>query len=807
MDSASRTSGGSPDQTADEADLERAVLEITGMTCPSCAANVEEALRRGDGVEDCTVNPATDRGTVRFDPSRTDVSVLKAAVERAGYGVRDAETSRRAPPAGTNAIRRDRLGRRLAWALGLAVPIFMIEMGPLVAESVETWLHGLMSEQAWRYVIFVLATVVQFGPGWYFYRRGWASLRRFRPDMNALVMIGTTAAYGYSVVATFLPGVLPPGTAHVYYEAASTIIALIHAGNYLESVARGRASAAIRKLLDLQAETARAVQDGREVEIPVGEVSVGDRLRVRPGEKVPVDGVVLEGTSHVDESMLTGEPVPARKGPGDEVAGATINQAGTLLVRAARADTDSTLARIVRMVEEAQASKPPIQALADRVVRIFVPTVIAVAAFTFAAWMIVGPSPALTYALVASVSVLIIACPCAMGIATPMSVMVGTGRAAELGLFVRRGDALQALQEVDVIAFDKTGTLTRGRPELTDLRVQGDFRGRDVLGLIASVERRSEHPIGEAIVRHAGEEGLEVEEVTEFEAVPGYGVSARVGRRPVAVGSARYMERLGVSVQPVEDRARTLAAEGKSALYAAIDGELAAVLAVADPLKEHAPSAVRALRGLGLRVLMLTGDGRPTAETIADRLGIDEIRAEILPGEKAEVVAELQAQGRRVAFVGDGINDAPALAQANAGLAFGTGTDVAIEAGDVVLTAGDPRGVPNALALSRGTMRNIRQNLFWAFAYNTLLIPVAAGALFPAFGVLLSPTLAALAMVFSDLFVAVNALRLRRFDPPFPSILRRSDGDAGDGGASRTSTADTSDVRREHRPAAHTSSM
>jgi Cu+-exporting ATPase len=749
--------------------IAKTTLHVGEMTCASCVSSVEDALRAVPGVVDANVNLATERATVRSIAGTVSQQELAEAVRRAGYET-NVEASENDDSSGDDD--RKRMGRRLGWALAFTIPIFILEMGPMVVPGMEAWLHDITPEQTWRHVLFVLATVVQFGPGWYFYRKGWASLKRGSPDMNALVMIGTSAAYGYSVVATFIPGVLPAEAVHVYYEAAATIIALILMGNYLESLAKGRANSAIRKLLDLQAQTARVVRDGQEVEIPVEDVVVGDLVRVRPGEKIPVDGEVVEGTSRIDESMLTGEPAPVRKQAGDDVTGATINQTGSLTVKATRVGADTALAQIVQMVEEAQGSKPPIQGIADRVVRIFVPTVIALALLTFGAWMVLGPQPPLTYALVASVSVLIIACPCAMGIATPISVMVGTGKAAELGIFVREGEALQALQEAGTIALDKTGTLTQGRPELTDLRVlAGTEDGAaedDVLALAAAVETRSEHPIGEALVRAAQERGLTLAEPSGFEAVPGRGVEAQVEGRAVAIGSARYMERLGVDPSPARKDAEALASEGKSPLLVAVDGQLAAVMAVADPLKDTTPVAIRSLHELGLKVVMITGDTRRTAEAIARQLGIDEVRAEVLPDEKAQAVRQLQQPGRPVAFIGDGINDAPALAQADVGIAIGTGTDVAIEAGDIVLTSGDLRGIPNAQALSKATLRNIKQNLFWAFAYNVLLIPVAAGALYPLSGVLLSPALAALAMVFSDFFVLGNALRLRRFTPPLP---------------------------------------
>jgi Cu+-exporting ATPase len=568
--------------------------------------------------------------------------------------------------------------------------------------------------------------------------------------------------------------VLPEGTVHVYYEAAATIVTLILAGNYMEALAKGRASDAIRTLLDLQATTARVLRDGEEVEVEVRDVVPGDVIRVRPGEKVPVDGEVLDGSSYVDESMVTGEPEPVNKTEGDEVVGGTINETGSFAVRATRVGEETVLSQIVEMVEEAQGSAPPIQSLADQVVRVFVPFVLATAAITFGIWMVFGPDPVLTFALVTAVSVLIIACPCAMGIATPISVMVGTGRAAELGVYVREGEALQSLHTTDVVALDKTGTLTKGRPEVTDVLPQNGFEEDDLLRWAAAVEAQSEHPIGEAILARAQERGLDLPAASGFDAVPGHGVEATVEGRSVAVGAARLMDRLGVSLAGQEATADDLADAAKTPLYVAVDGTLAAVVAVADPIKDSTPPALDALHQLGMEVAMITGDDERTAQAIARELGIDRVQAEVLPDDKAEAVTRFQEQDQTVAFVGDGINDAPALAQADVGIAIGTGTDVAIESGDIVLMTGDLRGVPNAVSLSQSTMRNIKQNLFWAFAYNVLLIPVAAGVLYPAIGLLLSPALAALAMVASDLFVVGNALRLRRLDvaveeaPPEP---------------------------------------
>ena len=752
---------------------EEVTFAVGGMTCAACVGRVEKALQGADGVVEASVNLATERARVRY-AAGTDVETLYEAVRRTGYDV--VEAGGAAEDAEQEARARDRqtLRRRLLWAAGLTLPLFLLEMVPMVIPGGMAFVDGLIPMQTRWLVAFALATAVQFGPGWRFYRAGWAAARHGAPDMNTLVALGTTAAYGYSVVATFLPGVLPAGAVHVYYEASATIITLILLGKWFEARAKGQTSDAVRALLGLRAETARVVRDGQESEVPIEDVAVGDVVRVRPGEKVPVDGVVTEGTSYVDESMVTGEPVPVEKAEGAEVVGGTVNQAGSLLVRTTRVGADTVLAQIVQLVEEAQASRPAIQALADRVVAVFVPIVLVIAAVVFVVWLAVGPSPALTYALVAAVSVLIIACPCAMGLATPVSVMVGTGKAAELGVLFRKGEALQTLSEADVVALDKTGTLTEGRPTLTDVALADgvDLGEADLIRLVAAVEVPSEHPVGAAIVRAADGRGIDVPAATDFEAVPGFGVRGTVEGRRVEVGADRFMARLGVEVGPLAEAARRLAEAGKTPLYAAVDGRLAAALAVSDPVKATTPAAIAALHRAGLRVAMITGDNRGTAEAVARRLGIDEVLAEVLPADKAEAVRQLQSEGgagggpAHVAFVGDGINDAPALAQADVGVAIGTGTDVAIEAADVVLMRGDLTALVEARALSAATLRNVKQNLFWAFAYNVVLIPVAAGVLYPALGVLLSPVLGAAAMGLSSVFVLTNALRLRRFQPP-----------------------------------------
>nr|WP_255528808.1 heavy metal translocating P-type ATPase [Roseomonas sp. KE0001] len=746
-------------------------LSIEGMTCASCVGRVERALKAVPGVLEASVNLATERALVRHAGSAVDAAALEAAVRRAGYKARrtvfEAADARVDRERETRERELSSLWRATLLAAALTAPLFLLEMGSHFVPGVHEWVAASIGMEAAWYLQFGLATLVVFGPGLRFHRKGWPNLLRGGPDMNSLVALGTGAAWIYSTVATFTPSLLPADARNVYYEAAAVIVTLILLGRFLEARSKGRTSEAIKRLMGLQAKTARVERGGQAVELPVAEVGAGDIVLIRPGERLPVDGEVLDGASFVDESMVTGEPVPVRKEAGASVVGGTVNKTGSFRFRATAVGAGTVLAQIVRMVESAQGSKLPIQAMVDRVTMWFVPAVMAVAALTFAVWLVLGPDPALTFALVNAVAVLIIACPCAMGLATPTSIMVGTGRAAELGVLFRKGEALQTLRDAQIVAVDKTGTLTKGRPELTDLVPAPGFAEAEVLALVAAVEARSEHPVAEAIVEAARQRGLMLSTVEAFEAVLGYGVAATVGGRRIEVGADRYMVRLGHDLGAFTEAAARLADDGKTPLYAAVDGRLAAAIAVADPIKETTLAAVEALHRLGLKVAMVTGDNRRTAEAIARRLGIDEVEAEVLPDGKVAVVERLKAGGqRKVAFVGDGINDAPALAAADVGLAIGTGTDIAIESADVVLMSGDLRGVPNAIALSQATMRNIRQNLFWAFAYNTALIPVAAGLLYPVSGVLLSPMLAAAAMGVSSVFVLTNALRLRGFHPP-----------------------------------------
>jgi Cu+-exporting ATPase len=745
----------------------RTTLSIEGMTCASCVRRVEQALLTVPGVTAASVNLATQRAEVAH-LAGTPPASLSAAVARVGYAAKPvAETADQADREATaRAAELRGLGRATALAAAATLPLLVLEMGghlvPAIHAFVVQWI-GMF--ESWV-IQFILASLVLFGPGLRFFRKGIPALLRGAPDMNALVAIGTGAAWSYSTVATFAPGLLPPDALNVYFEAAAVIVTLILLGRLLEARAKGRTSEAIRRLVGLQPKTARVRRDGQEREVPLAELRAGDLVLVRPGERIATDGEVVEGSSFVDESMITGEPVPVAKQAGAAVVGGTVNRTGAFAFRATKVGAETLLAQIIRMVESAQGAKLPIQALVDRVTQYFVPAVMAVAILTFGIWLVFGPDPALSFALVNAVAVLIIACPCAMGLATPTSIMVGTGRGAELGVLFRKGDALQTLRDAQVVALDKTGTLTKGRPELTDLVPADGFIEAEVLRLAAAVEARSEHPIAEAIVAAARGRGLNIADADGFEAVPGFGARARVEGREVALGAGRYMAKLGIDQAPLAVQAGRLAARGRTPLFAAIDGRLAAVIAVADAIKPGTPEAVAALHALGLKVAMITGDNRATAEVIARELGIDEVHAEVLPAGKVAAVQALRAGGRKVAFVGDGINDAPALAEADVGIAIGTGTDIAIESADVVLMRGDLRAVPQAIALSQAVMRNIRQNLFWAFAYNAALIPVAAGVLWPVSGTLLSPMLAAGAMALSSVFVLGNALRLRRFTPP-----------------------------------------
>lgn len=756
------------EQTGYDVPANTVELSIEGMTCASCVSRVEKALNAVPGVQTANVNLATERATIKGTAS---VESLIAAIDKAGYDAAEVQAS--IPDQSEQLEKKDQerteLKRDLILATVLALPVFILEMGSHLIPGVHQLVAQTIGMQNSWYLQFILTTLVLIIPGRRFYSKGLPALWRLAPDMNSLVAVGTFAAYLFSVVATFMPGLLPTGTVNVYYEAAAVIVALILLGRFLEAKAKGRTSEAIQRLVGLQAKVAHVSRNHQVIDIPIEQVVTGDLVIVKPGERIPVDGEVIDGQSFVDESMITGEPIPVEKNIGSQVVGGTINQNGTLSFKAIAVGGDTMLAQIIRLVEQAQGSKMPIQAVVDKVTLWFVPAVMLAALLTFLVWLIVGPSPALTFALVNAVAVLIIACPCAMGLATPTSIMVGTGRGAELGILFRKGEALQLLKDAQVVAVDKTGTLTEGHPVLTDFEVTSSFQENEVLSLVAAVESRSEHPVAKAIVDAAQQKQLVLASVEDFASVTGMGVKARCNGHDLNIGADRYMAQIGIDIAPFSQTAQRLGDEGKTPLYVAIDGQLAGIIAVADPVKGSTPAAIQALHQLGLKVAMITGDNARTAHAIARQLGIDEVIAEVLPEGKVQAVQGLKAKYGHVAFVGDGINDAPALAQADVGLAIGIGTDVAIESADVVLMSGNLQGVANAIALSKATIGNIHQNLFWAFAYNTLLIPVAAGVLYPAYGILMSPVFAAGAMALSSVFVLGNALRLRRFQPPSAS--------------------------------------
>ena len=731
-------------------------LSIEGMTCASCVARVERALKAVPGVSTASVNLATESARVE---GVVDPAALIQAVSAVGYAARIASAS-----VETVTERREReaegLSRDLILAAVLTLPVFVLEMGGHMVPAFHHWVLMTIGQGTSWLIQFVLTTLVLAGPGRRFFVKGIPALLKGAPDMSSLVAVGSGAAWIYSTLATFVPELLPPGSVAVYFEAAAMIVTLILLGRLLEARAKGRSSRAIERLVGLQPSVAHLRRDGQVRDVPVAEVRRGDLLELRPGERVPVDGRVAEGASWIDESMVTGEPLPVEKHPGDRVIGGTVNQTGALVLEAVAVGADTMLARIIRMVEAAQGGKLPIQALVDKVTLWFVPAVMAVAALTFLVWLAFGPAPSLPMALVNGVAVLIIACPCAMGLATPVSILIGTGRGAELGVLFRKGEALQALQGVEVVAFDKTGTLTEGKPVLTSFQPAEGETKEALVPVLAAVEAQSEHPVARAIV--AAADGLTLPAVEGFLAKPGHGVSARVGGAEIALGSAREMGKRGVDIAGFAAEAERLADRGESPIYAARDGRAVALLAVADTVKPTTPQAIAALKALGLKLAMISGDNARTARAIARDLGIDEVVAEVTPEGKVEALHKLKAEGA-LAFAGDGINDAPALAEADVGIAMGTGTDIAIEAADVVLVSGRLPALADAIGLSRATMRNIRQNLFWAFAYNAALIPVAAGVLYPAFGVLLSPVLAAGAMAMSSVFVLTNALRLKRY--------------------------------------------
>lgn len=742
----------------------RTRLRIEGMSCASCVGRVERALKALPGVIEAEVNLATNSAVVRHLAGAVSARELAEAVTRAGYPARPDTEDAQDASTHHHEAESERLRRSFLISATLTLPVVVLAMGGHMIPAFHHWIAATLGEtNSWR-VQFILTAAVLVGPGAIFFRHGIPALLRGAPEMNSLVAIGSLAAFAYSTVATFAPALLPEAAREVYFEAAATIVTLILLGRMLEARAKGQAGEAIRRLIGLRPETARVERDGRVTEIPVAELRPGDIVHLAPGERVAVDGVIVSGHGWIDESMLTGEPAPVEKGKGDTVTGGTVNGQSALTYRVTATGADTVLSRIIRMVEQAQGAKLPVQALVDRITMWFVPAVMAVSVATFTVWMLLGPQPALTHALVAAISVLIIACPCAMGLATPVSILVGTGRGAELGILFRRGDALQRLSEARLVAFDKTGTLTEGKPEVTDMQVARGVDETAALRLVAAAEARSEHPLARALLAHARARGIDVPPAEEVRALPGRGLSARVEGHDVLVGNARAMTEAGIDLSGMEQAIQALSDRARTPVLVAIDGRLAALFGIADPIKPGARSAIEALHALGLTTAMVSGDTASTARAIARELGIDRVHAEVLPEGKVAVIEELKSQGL-TAFVGDGINDAPALASADIGIAMGTGTDVAIESAEVVLMTGAPEAVADAVHLSRATMRNIRQNLLWAFGYNVALIPVAAGVLYPFGGPMLSPILAAGAMALSSVFVVTNALRLRRAGP------------------------------------------
>ncbi|MDI6816212.1 MAG: heavy metal translocating P-type ATPase [Actinomycetota bacterium] len=738
---------------------EEIAIPIGLMTCASCVRRVEQALLKVEGVLSANVNLATEKGTVSYIPSVVTSHQLKRAIIDAGYEVRETEDTDEALKPRSEA---EEIKHRLIIAAVLTAIVMIGSMHDLIPAL-------MMIPNKTRFLILLaLASPVQFWAGWRFYRGAYLTAKHGTTDMNTLVAVGTTAAYIYSIAVTFVPelfeaqGIMPA----VYYDTSATIITLILFGRYLEAKAKGRASDAIKKLLGLQAKTGRVVRDGREIDIAIDAIVAGDIVLVRPGEKIPVDGIVVDGYSSIDESMITGESIPVEKRAGDEVIGATINKTGAFKFRATKVGSETALAQIVKLVEEAQGSKAPIQRLADIVASYFVPTVITIAVVTFVVWYVFGPKPAFTLALLNFVAVLIIACPCALGLATPTAIMVGTGQGAQNGILIRDAQALENAHKINTIVLDKTGTLTQGKPVLTDIVAAGGFDDDEILRFAASAERGSEHPLGEAIVARAKERELILGEPQDFESFTGRGIGATIDGRRVMLGNARFMEERNIALNDLGEAAEKLSTEGKTPMYVSVDTEAVGIVAVADVLKENSKAAVGRLRGMGLEVIMITGDNERTAKAIASQVGVDRVFAEVLPADKASEIKRLQDEGRVVAMVGDGINDAPALAQANIGIAIGTGTDVAIEASDITLISGDLQGLVTSIALSRKTLKTIYQNLFWAFIYNIILIPVAAGVLYPFFGISLNPMYAAAAMALSSVSVVSNSLRLRKFNAP-----------------------------------------
>ncbi len=739
-------------------------IAIDGMSCASCVARVEARIKTIPGVTDASVNLATETADVTYTESMVSPTDVATTLTESGYP----STPRTPTSSNDESLRVDHssdLKRLTILATVLAIPVFAMEMGSHLFPFVNDFIATTIGTRTNQLIQFFLTTAVLFGPGLVFFKIGIPRLLRGHPDMNSLVALGTAAAYGYSVVSLFFTNLLPEGAANVYFESAVVIVVLILLGRYLEARAKGRTGQAIKKLITLQPNTATVIRDDAAVVVDVESIIPGDMLQIKPGENIAVDGTVVSGSSYVNESMLSGEPTPVNKTIDSTVIAGSINQNGTFTFKATSVGKDTVLAQIISMVESAQGAKLPIQTTVDRISSVFVPIVLLIAIATFVGWFFFGTEPALGVALVAAVSVLIVACPCAMGLATPTSIIVGTGAAAEQGVFFRQGTALQSLQKATVFAFDKTGTLTEGMPELTNITTTNNFNSDEVLQFAASVESASEHPIATALVSAAKNNGLALDSVESFISHTGYGVAGTVRDRQVLIGARRFMQQESIALTISNPENNDTESTGATPIFVAIDGELAARIEVTDPIKSNSRAVVETLQKQGISTLMITGDDKRTADLVAAETGIDQVIAEVLPGDKLNAIKRLQSEGENVAYIGDGINDAPALAASDTGIALGTGTDVAIEAADVVLMSGNLEGVLRAVKISNNTMRNIKQNLFWAFSYNIVLIPVAAGLLYPFAKIMLSPMLAAAAMALSSIFVVTNALRLRFLSP------------------------------------------
>lgn len=743
------------------ADSEKVTIPIEGMSCSSCVEKIERALKKQNGVILANVNFATERATVEYNPLKIKVAELKRVIENAGYKTLEIETEAVDVEEKIRAKEYEKLKTKFIISAVLTALILFFSFHDSICPFM------MIPQSTIFLILFLLTTPVQFWGGWQFFKAAYIAAKHETTDMNMLIAIGTSAAYFYSVAATFNPSFFTKGgfKVEVYYDTAAVIITLILLGRLLEAKAKGKTSEAIKRLMGLKPRTARVIRNSKEVDIPIEDVLKGDLVLVRPGKKIPVDGIVREGSSSVDESMLTGESMPVEKNVGDEVIGATINKAGAFKFEATKVGKETALAQIIKLVQDAQGSKAPIERLADKVSGVFVPIVIAIAIIAFIIWYFLGPQPRLTYALLNFVAVLIIACPCALGLATPTAIMVGTGKGAENGVLIKSGEALETAHKIDSIIFDKTGTLTKGKPTVTDIIAIENFSEETALSIAASIEKNSEHPLAEAIVNKARERKLEIKQASEFNAIAGHGVKARVEGKNVVLGNLKFMKDSNADIKNFEIKAEGFSNEGKTPIFLAVEGRTVGLFALADTLKEKSIEAVDALHEMGLKVIMITGDNKRTAEAISNKIKIDGVLAEVLPKDKANEIKKLQGEGKKVAMVGDGINDAPALAQADIGIAIGSGTDVAMEASDITLIKEDLRGVITAIQLSKQTMRTIKQNLFWAFFYNAAGIPIAAGILYPFFGILLSPIFASVAMAFSSVSVVTNSLRLRNFRP------------------------------------------